>query len=96
MKKVYLLATLAIAAVVLFAGCTKYDSSPLGTTPIVPVNGASKLALMAGTTMPAPIVLGLAGNFAILSKTGITTTGVTSVIGNIGVSLINTESMTGF
>lgn len=42
------------------------------------------------------VVLGSSGNFVILSKSGITTTGVTSIIGNIGVSPIAATSMTGF
>jgi hypothetical protein len=42
------------------------------------------------------INLGSAGNFVILTKSGVTTTGTTSIIGNIGVSPINASSMTGF
>jgi hypothetical protein len=40
--------------------------------------------------------LGSAGNFVILTKTGVTTTGTTSIYGNIGVSPINASSITGF
>ncbi|MDO8873153.1 MAG: ice-binding family protein, partial [Methanoregula sp.] len=40
--------------------------------------------------------LGSAGNYAILTKSGITTTGTTSIVGNIGVSPIAATSMTGF
>ncbi len=44
-----------------------------------------------------PIVnLGTAGNFVILSKTGITTTGTTAVTGDIGVSPIAAGAITGF
>jgi hypothetical protein len=42
------------------------------------------------------IELGEAGGYAILTKTGITTTGVTRIDGNIGVSPIAATSMTGF
>lgn len=35
---------------------------------------------------PAPVVLGTAGNFVILAKTTVTTTGATAVVGNIGLS----------
>jgi uncharacterized membrane protein SirB2 len=45
---------------------------------------------------PAPVNLGTADNFAILAKTGITTTGTTSVVGNIGVSPISSTAITGF
>lgn len=40
--------------------------------------------------------LGLSGNFAILSKAGISTTGTTSIVGNIGVSPIASTAITGF
>lgn len=40
--------------------------------------------------------LGTAGDYAILSKTGVTTTGVTSVTGNVGTSPIASTAITGF
>ncbi len=43
-----------------------------------------------------PVNLGKAGYFAILSKTGITTTGTTKIVGNIGVSPIASTAITGF
>jgi hypothetical protein len=46
-----------------------------------------------GPTLPT---LGLAGNYAILTKAGITTTGVTSITGNLGVSPAAAASITGF
>ncbi len=45
---------------------------------------------------PAAVNLGTAGNFAILSKAGISTTGNTSVTGDIGVSPIAASAITGF
>ena len=45
---------------------------------------------------PATVNLNTAGNFVILSKAGVTTTGVTKIVGNIGVSPIADTSMTGF
>lgn len=45
---------------------------------------------------PAPVNLGTAGNFAILTKTGISTTGGTLVTGDIGVSPDAAISITGF
>jgi hypothetical protein len=44
----------------------------------------------------APVDLGAAGNFTILSKAGISTTGTTKIIGNIGVSPIAASAITGF
>ena len=45
---------------------------------------------------PAAVNLGTAGNFAILSKAGISTTGTTKITGNIGVSPITATAITGF
>ena len=40
--------------------------------------------------------LGTAGNFVILTKSGISTTGTTSIVGDIGVSPIDSTAITGF
>lgn len=45
---------------------------------------------------PATINLGTASNFVLLSKAGITTTGATTIVGNIGVSPIAATAITGF
>ncbi len=52
-----------------------------------------------GTTVaagPAPVILGTAANYAILSKTGITTTGTTAVTGDIGASPAAATYIQGF
>jgi uncharacterized repeat protein (TIGR02543 family) len=45
---------------------------------------------------PGQVNLGLAGNYNMLTKTGITTIGVTSIQGDLGVSPAAATSMTGF
>ena len=45
---------------------------------------------------PLPVNLGTAGNFAVLAKTGISTTGATHVTGDIGVSPAAASFITGF
>jgi hypothetical protein len=45
---------------------------------------------------PLPVDLGTAGNFVLLTKTGITTTGVTAITGDMGVSPIGSTAITGF
>lgn len=45
---------------------------------------------------PSAVNLRTAGNFVILSKTGISTTGFTNIAGNIGVSPIAATAITGF
>src|SRR3972149_6434781 len=56
------------------------------------------LELAAGTASAAPstVNLGTAGNFVILAKSGISTTGTTSITGDIGVSPIDSSAITGF
>lgn len=57
------------------------------------VSGSVSVASAAG---PAAVNLGSAGNFTILAKTGISTTGTTSVVGDIGVSPAEATYITGF
>ena len=45
---------------------------------------------------PSPVNLRTAGEFVILTETGVTTTGTTTVVGNMGVSPIAATAMTGF
>ncbi len=52
-------------------------------------------ALAFATTI-SPVNLRSAAGFVILAKAGITTTGATSIVGNIGVSPIAATAMTGF
>ncbi|MGB3343753.1 MAG: ice-binding family protein [Aequorivita sp.] len=58
------------------------------------------IALMISATAvsqsPAPVDLGTSGNFAVLAKSGISTTGTTSIVGDIGVSPIDHTAITGF
>jgi len=54
---------------------------------------APATALAAG---PAAVNLGTAGNFAVLTKTGISATGSTSIVGDIGVSPAQATYITGF
>jgi len=45
---------------------------------------------------PAPVNLGTAGNFVILAKSAVSTTGTTAVVGNIGLSPAAASYITGF
>jgi len=53
-------------------------------------------ALIPGVNAASAVNLGSAGNYAILAKTGISTTGTTTITGNIGVSPIVATAITGF
>jgi hypothetical protein len=50
----------------------------------------------ASASTQATVNLGTAGNFVVLSKSGISTTGTTSIVGDIGVSPIDSTAITGF
>jgi len=53
-------------------------------------------ALAISQSLPAPVNLGTAGDFVILAKTGISTTGTTQVAGDIGISPAAASFITGF
>jgi hypothetical protein len=54
------------------------------------------LAVIPGVLGASAVDLGTAGNYAILTKTGISTTGVTAITGDMGVSPIDSTAITGF
>jgi hypothetical protein len=53
-------------------------------------------AAVVAQTSPIPVNLGASGDFTVLAKTGISTTGTTSISGDIGVSPNGATSITGF
>ncbi len=70
------------------AGCGS-GGEDNGTGPS-PVNAAG------ASVGPAPVILGAAGNYAILAKSGISTVPTSAVTGDIGVSPIDSTAITGF
>jgi uncharacterized repeat protein (TIGR02543 family) len=78
-----------------------FKLDPTNTTPVPPITTnppTTPTQPPVGTAPkgPANINLGSAGDFTILTKAGISTTGVTSVGGDIGVSPAAATSITGF
>lgn len=78
-----------------------FKLDPTNTTPVPPITPnppTTPTQPPVGTAPkgPANINLGSAGDFTILTKAGISTTGVTSVGGDIGVSPAAATSITGF
>jgi uncharacterized repeat protein (TIGR02543 family) len=77
---------------------------PTNTTPIPPItpnppttpNPPITPPIGTAPRGPANVNLGSAGDFTILTKAGISTTGITSVAGDIGVSPAAATSITGF
>ncbi len=57
---------------------------------------ALMLPWIAVSQSPSPVSLGTAGDFVLLTKTGISATGVTRITGDIGVSPIKATAITGF
>jgi hypothetical protein len=80
---------MALLLVVIIAGCERDDATTAGPTPTT--NQLDKKA-----RGRVAVDLGTAANFVILSKSGISTTGNTSIVGDIGVSPIAATAITGF
>ena len=76
MKTGKLLITLAMVSVVLFGGCKSKDPAPSGNPTVIPVQ----------TTVHATISLAGASNLAILAGSAVTSTGATTITGDLGLS----------
>jgi hypothetical protein len=104
MKKLNMLTSAALAMTLLFASCNKHERENYGpdsksntnppTEKAKPTDPGKNPAPVKAS--PKPVSLGMSANYVILSKSGISTTGVTSIIGNIGVSPIAATAITGF
>ncbi|MFH1320931.1 MAG: hypothetical protein ABII90_09805 [Bacteroidota bacterium] len=79
MKKLKLLTTLAIVTVVLIAGCKKKDD-------VAPVNSTNSIVIPVQTTVHGTVSLVGASNFAVLSGSSVTSTGATTITGDLGLS----------
>ena len=85
----------ATQSLLTYAGTTGTVTVTPSTTLCTDAPGSQGANSVVTSTL-APVNLGSAANFAILSKSGISTTGVTSITGNIGVSPIAATGITGF
>jgi hypothetical protein len=77
--------------------CTTYtpDRSGRWTISLGAIVTVAIMALAAIAAGPAPVPLGTAADFAIMAKTGISTTGVTAITGDIGISPAAATYITG-
>ena len=96
-----------ILAITLVSACTSATPTPtptptsISTATPTPTATATLTPTATATPTPtpiaqAPVPLGSAGNFVILAKSGISTTGTTSIVGDIGVSPAAATYITGF
>ncbi len=76
------------------SGCKKETAKE--ATNLLPKSNMSSSFAASSATGLAPINLRTANDFTILTETGITTTGVTSILGDIGTSPIGSTALTGF
>jgi len=82
---------LLVAALV--AGCADSSSPTSDLSPMTPGTGPGANVV---TALQARVLLGAAGNYVILSKSGISNIPTSAIIGNIGVSPIAATAITGF
>ena len=81
-----------------WSGDASGNANPLTVVMNNNKNITANFILIPPSTGTGPILpsLGLAGNFAVLTKSGISTTGITSITGDIGVSPAAATAITGF
>jgi hypothetical protein len=94
-----------LSAVTFVGGCdTSFDQIPGSSTTILGmvvvqngrINMDSVKVRPGAPLVRLPVNLGTAGNFVILAKTGVSTTGTTSVVGDLGLSPAAATFITGF
>lgn len=68
----------------------------IGSVLVIPLVFALITPMVVFAASPATVNLGSVSNFVILTKSGVSTTGFTSITGNIGVSPIVATAVTGF
>ena len=86
---------LLLLVVVFTTACNKDSSTPAPDSALSSSLAANTSAINHNISL-APINLRTSGNFTILTETGISTTGVTSIWGDVGVSPIAATAITGF
>jgi hypothetical protein len=96
----FVLSTAALITAIL-AGCGGSDSTPAAALPAAPAGSSAGSSATTGSTGStcsgaACANIATAGNYAILAKAGISSTPMSAVTGNIGVSPAATASLTGW
>jgi Ice-binding-like len=84
----------ALLLVALAAGCVDSSAPVPELAPTSPMAGRGEVRVDA--LGPAPVVLGSAGDFVILAKSGISNVPTSAITGNLGISPAAASSITGF
>lgn len=85
-----------LASNTVFTATISTGAKDLAGSPMAASKTWSFRTVATAATGPAAVNLGTAGNYVILTKSGVSTTGATSVVGDIGVSPIKATGITGF
>lgn len=94
MKTKNVIITFAMAAVVIFAGCSKDEDQP---TPVASSGGGAPTNVITNqTTAQLPVNLASAGNYVILAGSEVSNVPTSSITGNIGLSPAAGSFLTGF
>ena len=88
--------TNTLASNTLFTATISTAATDLAGNPLAAAKVWSFRTVVTSATGPAAVNLGTAVNYVILAKSGVSTTGATSVVGDIGVSPILATGITGF
>ena len=97
LKAWYPIACFAMCLLLIISGCKKDAvNANLPSADSSANLSLSSTPLALATTISSPVNLKTANDFTILTETGITTTGVTAITGNIGTSPIAATAITGF
>jgi hypothetical protein len=88
--------SLVLLLAVFTAGCKKDATTPTPNPDLALASNQAANTAIINDVDPVPVNLRTAINFTILAKTGISTTGTTSIKGDIGVSPIAATAITGF
>ena len=92
-------ASVKVGSTLQISGATANDFTHPVQYLVTAANGSSQTYAVTATVAaagPAPVPLGSAGSFVILAKSGVSTTGTTAVVGDIGLSPAAATFLTGF
>jgi hypothetical protein len=88
--------TASLDANTVYTASVLVGAEDVGGDPMVAVKTWTFTTVASSATGPAEVNLGTAGNYVILAKSAVSTTGSTAVVGNIGLSPAAATFITGF